>query len=242
MKDLFRDEARRLDAVTVALRKLVSTLPHRPMSAWIDGTPDDGRNTDTFRLYFVARPEELEGATDFLSAHLTDIERKHDVHVVVHGLTRSELANALDKRTTGDDGVRLIGGVPPTAFLERPQSALHPPSITSHDEHDARTRKLALALATKLKADPGLLAVAADRVKRRAIEASARERRELAEWNRILSTMSPARLQRFLVEDSERAVRLRQSLPALNLLSPAEREAVLRSRTDADVIAAINRR
>jgi hypothetical protein len=87
-----------------------------------------------------------------------------------------------------------------------------------------------------------LIPIAEHRVKHRVREAGPRERRELTEWIRILSTMSPARLQRFLLENSEHAVRLRQTLPALNLLSPLERDAVVRSQTDADVIAAITDR
>ena len=87
-----------------------------------------------------------------------------------------------------------------------------------------------------------MIAMAEERVKRRAGEASPRERRELMEWIRILSTMSPARLQRFLLEDSERAIRLRQTLPALTFLSPAERDAVMRSQTDAEVVAAVTHR
>jgi len=83
----------------------------------------------------------------------------------------------------------------------------------------------------KLGADPGLAAIAADRVQRRAEAASAGERQELTEWARLLSTLSTAQLRRFLVEDSERATRLRQSLPALQLLSPTEREAVLQSES-----------
>jgi len=59
------------------------------------------------------------------------------------------------------------------------------------------------------------------------------------EWIRISSARSPARLQRFLLEDSERAVRLLQTLPALNFLSPFEGDAVMRSQTDAEAVAAI---
>ena len=114
--------------------------------------------------------------------------------------------------------------------------------MNTHEEHDARARRLAVAIAAKLKADPGLAVLAADRVRRRAKEASAGERQELAEWARLLATLSPARLRAFLVEDSERATRLRQSLPALQLLSPTEREAVLRSENDADVLAAVGQR
>ena len=70
-------------------------------------------------------------------------------------------------------------------------------------------------------------------------KASERERRELTEWARVLDTMSPARLQRFLTEDSERATRLRQTVPARNLLTLSERAAVLRSETDAGAKAAV---
>ena len=73
----------------------------------------------------------------------------------------------------------------------------------------------------------------------RAKTASPQERRELLEWERILATMSPARLERLLVEPSERATRQRQSLPALALLTPAERCAVLASKTDDEARAAV---
>jgi hypothetical protein len=136
----------------------------------------------------------------------------------------------------------LVAGVPPVALTARSRSAASDSTPASHDIHDARSRRLALAIAAKIRRDPGLIATAEGHVKRLAHKAGARERRDLTEWIRILSTMSPARLRRFLVEDSERATRLRQTLPALNLLSPAEREAVVRSETDADVIAALTQR
>lgn len=242
LRDLFRTEARRFEALTVALRGLFSVLPHRPMSAWVDETADDAQGGDTLRLHVVARPEELQNIADYLNAHLTDVERKYDVHIAVHGLTRSEL-DTLHKTSLGTlSTVVLIAGVPPAALTTRSRSAASDSTFVSHDVHDARSRKLALAIAAKIKRDPGLIAIAEDHVKRRAHQASPRERRELTEWIRILSTMPPARLQRFLAEDNERAVRLRQTLPALNLLSPAEREAVIRSETDADVIAAVTQR
>jgi DNA-binding transcriptional ArsR family regulator len=242
LRDLFRTEARRFEALTVALRELLSDLPHRPMSAWVDETANDAQSGDTLSLYVVAKPEELETITDYLNAHLTDVERKYDVHTAVHGLTRSELDTSHKTSLATLSTVVLLAGVPPVALKARSRSAASDSTFSSHDVHDARSRRLALAIAAKIRRDPGLIAIAEDHVKRRAHKASPRERRELTEWIRILSTMSPARLQRFMVEDSERAVRLRQTLPALNLLSPAEREAVVRSQTDADVIAAVTQR
>ena len=173
---------------------------------------------------------------------LAEVERAYDVHVEVKGLTRSELETLYRTQGSTLSEVILLDGVPPVALLEASWPRATRPTLTSHDEHDARSRRLALAIATKIKRDPGLIGLAEDRIKRRADKASPGERRELTEWMRVLSTMSSARLRRFLLEDSERAIRLRQSLPALNLLSPAERHAVIRSQTDADVIAAVTRR
>ena len=240
LKELFRVEAGRFDALTSALRKFMSGMPRSPISAWIDREGEDPESTETLTMYVVARPEELNELTDYLNERLEDLERKHDVHIAIHGIMPSELETL--HRTQSIDAVILLAGVPPVALLERSRSTARTSTIGSHDEHDVRSRRLAVAIAAKIRRDPGLIALAKDRVKRRAREASPRERRELAEWIRILSTMSPARLQRFLLENSERAVRLRQTLPALNFLSPAERDAVMRSQTDAEVVAAVSDR
>lgn len=238
LRDLFHTEARQFEELTAALRKLFSHLPHRPLSAWV-GDTDVVSSGDTLSLFVVARPEELEQLTDCLNAHLAVIERKFDVQIAVRGLTRSELDTVPNAGPQILNNPVLIAGVPPAALTARSRSAGRGSTAVSQQAHDARARRLALAIAAKIRRDPGLIAIAENHVRQRARQASARERRELMEWVRILSTMPPARLQRFLVEDSERAVRLRQTLPTLNILSPAEREAVLQSETDADVIAAV---
>jgi hypothetical protein len=242
LKDLFRAEARRFDELTTALREVFVESTLHPASAWIEDPATSPGGADGIRLYFVAQPEEKETLSDYLNERLPGIERTHDIHAVVNGLTRSEL-EALS-RTQGHalDNPTLLEGVPPMALLPARTARAAKPTLTSHDEHDARARRLALAIATKIKRDPGLIILAQQRLVRRADHASPRERRELTEWLRVFSTMSPARLRAFLTEDSERATRLRQSLPALNLLSATERQAVLRGRTDADVIVAVTGR
>src|SRR5262249_55145080 len=224
LKEMFRAEARRFDALTTALRELLSGMPRAPISAWIDHGEENLESTETPTLYVVARPEELDTLTDYLNEKLADLERKHDVHIAVHGLMPSEVETLHRTPLTTLNAVVLLGGVPPVALLERSRSTAKTSTIVSHDEHDARSRRLAVAIAAKIRRDPGLIAIAEERVRRRAREASPRERRELREWTRILSTMSSARLQRFLLEDSERAIRLRQTLPAMNFLSPVERD------------------
>lgn len=241
LRELFRAEGGRFDALTIALRELLRSLPHQPISAWMVHGGESLESMGTLTLYLVARPEELDTLTDYLNEQLADLERKYDVHIAVRGLTRSELQTLHGNPLAELNSIVLLGGVPPLALLERSRPAARTSTLVSHDQHDARSRRLALAIAAKIRRDPGLIAKAEERVKQRAREAGLRERRELTEWIRILSTMSSARLQSFLAEDSERAVRLRQTLPALDLLSPAEREAVVRSHTDAEAIAAVTR-
>ena len=64
----------------------------------------------------------------------------------------------------------------------------------------------------------------------RLTKAAPGEQRELREWDRILRTMSTARLRRFLVDPGERATRLRQTLPFVGALTAEERARVARKR------------
>ena len=91
---------------------------------------------------------------------------------------------------------------------------------------------MATVVASKLSRDPTLIERARDYVKRRLEKASPAERRTHEEWDRILRTMSPARLQKFLVDPSERAKRLRQSLPFADALTAAERKHLLEADHD----------
>ena len=96
--------------------------------------------------------------------------------------------------------------------------------VRSHADADTRGRVLARAIADRLKTDPSLVSRARAYVAARLTAASSGEQRELREWDRILRTMSVARLRRFLNDSGERATRLRQSLPFLGVLTPQERE------------------
>lgn len=242
LKELFRAESLRFEELVAELRGLFVRLPHRPLSAWAEERTSDGRIEDTLHIYFVSAPDEIEASTDSLNERLTAIERASDVNVAIRGLTRSELEAAYATRARLLTDAVLLDGVPPAALLKSARTATAKRAIRTHDDHDARAKRLALAVATKIRRDPGLIRLAEERVRRRSQKAGASEKRELAEWMRILSTMSPVRLQRFLLEDSERATRLRQSLPTLNLLSATERDAVIRSETDAEVRAAVRPR
>lgn len=239
---LFRSERDNYDDLIASLRNIVADAPVAPISVWIEHRHMGERAGDTLTIQFASKPAEIESFEDYLGSHLTKVERRFDVAVHVKGVGRSEVEAAYAERADDLNDVVLIGGVPPAALIPRARSGVQRSGGRTHESHDEQAKKLALAVAIKIRRDPGLVREAMDRVARRMRKASAGERRELTEWTRVLNTMSPARLRRFLTEDSERASRLRQTLPALCLLTASERAAVMRSETDAEVKAAVSGR
>jgi len=114
-----------------------------------------------------------------------------------------------------------LAGVPPTGFLEwRDPTGATGQQIRSHRDLDARAHRLAELVAQEIARDPTLIDRARSFIKNRRPAASPGERKELDEWDRLLRTMSPARLRQFLVDPGERATRLRQSLPFVGALNP----------------------
>lgn len=229
---LFRAEQQKLDNMLAALGKIADSLRPRPVGVWIEGLLEPPG--DVVSCWVLGDPKSLAQLTDAFSQQLGSIEREYDVHIEVHGTTRSELAVrvAPERGAVFDNAVVLAGVIPRSvANADEVRS-------TAHSEHDTRSRRLAIALGAKLKRDPGLVRAALARVVDRAKRASPGEQRELLEWERIL-TLSPARLQRFLADPGERATRLRQTLPALGVLTSAERNAVLNARSDDEVRRAV---
>ncbi len=97
-----------------------------------------------------------------------------------------------------------------------------------HDWIGERSRALAAAVAEHIRRDPELLKCVRLRLERRIMDGSRRGRALEQEWLRLLDTLSLAALLDFLVEDSERATQLRQSSPFTGILSPEERDAIMR--------------
>ena len=243
LTDLFAAEAGRIERLIAALRDALKDMAPRPTSAWAEGLGDMELG-ETLRVFVVGDPKALPSMTDYLSDRAVSIEREFGVELEIRGESRSEFESSA-RNAEALAQVVLLDGAPPLALIassSKGSRASTKRAVRSHEDHDARARRLAVAVAAKLKRDPGLVRLARQHVVERARKASPQERRELQEWARVLSTMAPGRLRRFLVESSERATRLRQTLPALGLLTPAERNAVLASESDEEARAAVSRR
>jgi DNA-binding transcriptional ArsR family regulator len=230
--ELFRAEERRLTDLLAALGEVAKGLKPRPVGVWVEGLSDP--SNDIVSCWILGDPKTLTQLIDAFSQQLGPIEREYDVHIEVHGTTRSELAARVPPKEDDvlDEAVVLAGALP------RSVRGVDENRTKDHHEHDTRARRLGIAIAAKLKRDPGLVRAARSQIAERSKDASPGEQRELREWERILA-MSPARLQRFLTDPGERATRLRQTLPALGILSPAERDKVLKAKTDDEARRAV---
>lgn len=231
---LFRAEAQRIESLVGELRTTFAKVSKVVTSAWLKDQQyqTESGDPDMMTCYIVADPRSLPHVVDRIEEHLTKIERAFQVHIEVVPLARSEVSSRV--RSESLDDVFLLAGVPPRALVKQATQRTIRNQIM-HGDHDTRARLFAQAIAAKLRHDPSIVRRMRANIVARSKKASEQEQRELKEWLRIVSTMSPAKLQRFLVDDSERAVRLRQSLPALGLLTPDEREEILSGRSEPEL-------
>ena len=133
-----------------------------------------------------------------------------------------------------------IFGLQPSVLLEHVEENVNTTAGRTTSDHialDQRAQAMASAIADRIQQDPSLVERARKFIRRQLARASAGERKELEEWSTILESMTGPRLQRFLVEKSERANRLRQTLPFVDVLSSQGRLDILdawRARMNSD--------
>ncbi len=233
---LFAAEARRVDTIFARIRAAAEAIMPAPRSVWVEGPVARGSDGagDPVVVGVLAGVKELDATVDALVAALTPLEIEEDVSIEVRGRTTADLAITTERERRELDAVLLLLGPPPLALVssERARELVgrrRGARPVSHATLDERARSLGAAVAAKLSHDPSLVERARAYIAHRLLQASPGERRELQEWDRILRTMSLPRLRRFLVEPSERATRLRQTLPFVGVLTPAEREAAMES-------------
>ena len=228
VRTLFRAEAARRDAVLDAMRRAAGTLSPAPRSVWILLPETLGaREPDVLQVGVLASARSLDRAAEALRAELRGLERREDVSVEVRGYTLAdlEMLSAPDRELLAM--AVPLAGPPPAGFLAGAHEEPRAPSVRTHADLDRRARELGRVIGDRLLADPTLIERARDYVRRYLAAAPAGERKEMEEWAGILDSMPAAKLRRFLAEESARATRLRQSLPFLGALTPAERDALM---------------
>ena len=211
---LFGIERTRFDALLAAIRATFEPLSEVRV-AWISDLPQ--RVGEPLHLYLFTDAVSLPTLSTSIRQRIVAVEKEFDLTIEVHVLTPAE-APAVDWRRA-----TLVAGLPP---VERSDVPSRP---STHADRDRRALRLSEAIAALMDKDSSLTPRAVRHLERILLEEHGAASHDLREWLDILTSYSPERLKQFVVADTPRANRLRQSSPLFAVLTPDERDRVLQS-------------
>jgi hypothetical protein len=234
IRELFRREQEQFERLVERLRDAAAKLDPPPRAVWVQGPVAKGtdRVGDPVTIGILTSAANVDRTRAVLEEEIVALDREFGITLEVRALSAADLETALPEEMAELRSVIALLGPGPAALVSLPaeRKAGRTAWTRSHADADARARAFAVAIADRLATDPTLVPRARAFIANRLTKAAPGERRELREWDRILRTMSIARLRRFLVDPGERATRLRQTLPFVGALTAAERERIARER------------
>lgn len=229
IQELFRAEQARIESVLEALRESARELAPQLMAAWIQGgfARGDDRPEEPLTMGVLAGSKNLSSVVRTMRNHIGTIEASQDITIEIVGYTQPDLATMKPREIPGLSDSLPLFGPPPLAFSPITEEHRALRNAIAHGDREKEQLLLLDTIVDRILRDPAKLRAAKEYVSKRLAVASEHERHELREWDTILNTMSGERLRRFLFDPGERAQRLRQTMPFLDILSPKEREEIL---------------
>lgn len=211
LRQLFEQEQQRHEDLIQELRQAVGMPEVR--DAWISDLPGD--TEQTLQLDLVAETKAVSWIGPELRTRVSGTEKRFDLVIEIAVYTRADdpgiPENAVVLWRSGD----LIG-------TERS------PGLRTHAESAERSLRMAQAIAELIRTDPGLTRRALQHTNRLLHEGQGTADGDIGEWRQLLETYSPERLRDLLVSRSSRAERLRRSSPFFAVLTPDERDRMMR--------------
>lgn len=220
--NLFNMEAHRYEELVKALRSIVHRLEKQPESAWIFGRTARGEDEygDPVQIALLGKLKTVDSLTgEFRETLIQDkIESTFDVTIDIRGVTVADLET---KPSLTEEGMIHLWGIDPKKYLnpQRNESG----SVKSHKNLDERSLEESKIWTNLLKSYPEIIPRTLSLLEEQINETSTGEKLELFEWKNLLENSSFQRLKKFMESDSERAVRLRQSLPFWQALTENEK-------------------
>lgn len=211
LRTLFATERDRYDSLLHQLRELLSGLPEVEL-AWVDDPPAEAGQP--LHIGVLADAEALSYLGDQIRRRLVDIEGAFDLTIEVRTFSSADMPEVHWPTTT-----LLAGHLEPAADRA--------PTSRSHANRIARSKVVSEAIARLLDEDPSLLRRAQRHLDFLLERDQGPAAHDLREWQDILAHYSKRRVKDFLVAESPRAQRLRQSSPFLAVLTAEQREQVL---------------
>ena len=206
LQRLFEAERVRYDRLIDDLKATAKKHAAKATAIWVvEGARPDGSDLE---VGVLAASREIDALTDAFRKAVADLMRREDIFIEVRGWTRPDL-EALGWSPLSDSGrPKLLWGFLPTEHGAPGLAGRRPHAVV--DKALLERAKRAMAA---LGRHPELVRKARDEVTKKLATARAHESKTLREWLDVLDSMSVPRLRKWLVGRSERAVRLRQSMP-----------------------------
>jgi len=230
LQEIFWAERNRVDDLIKAIREAARSLSETVDAAWIEGAfaRNDDRPAQPLTVGVLVSSKAVGVVDKELRTRLESAESTADVTIDLAAYTRPDLETAKPVVIRRLESAIPLFGPPPVAYTPVGRNLLRDSKPALRDREKLQAL-LASVIADRILHDPAKVEAARRFVKERLTTASDQERHELLEWDSILRSMSSARLYQFLRDPGERASRLRQSLPFLDVLSQKERDEILRT-------------
>lgn len=223
IRQLFETEKQRFERFQSELKKIAGKLDQQPKSIWIFGPAAEGTDQygDPVQLALAGPLKNIDSMVEQFRSLLIEkqVEQTVDVTLDIRGVTMADLET---KPYLTEGNPITIYGVAPSTLLESYSGRSTPKS--THEEVDASAEKRAEIWVEILDHHPSIIGRAMEDLETRISDLSGGEKKELSEWLHILQSMSMQRLKKFLLSDSERSIRLRQSMPFWPVLTESERK------------------
>lgn len=220
IRTLFREERRVFEAFRSAAERAFHRSDFAATAVWIENP--EARSPGTVHLGVLAPPDRVDEARDVVRNHLEEIGQELAIHFVVHGYSDADRAALTDQESERLRQLTLLYGWLPREWRDATGGP-----VRSHRHLDERGRRLAEAVADQLPRDPSIIDRTLEWIDERLENADGRAAHDLQEWRQVLSDLSIQQIQSLLREESDRADRLRQSLPFVEVLAPEERTRLL---------------
>jgi hypothetical protein len=210
IRNLFQEEAAQFDRLLERIGDAVRNATPNVLAVWVAA----GSTPSTAEVGVLAAPNEVDQSAHALKRELGRDGQSLAIHLTIRAFTNAER----ELLQASDTPITLVYGWLPIAWREDGGGPFR-----LHRDLDERAKRLASVIAKRIAQDPSIIDRAIEWIDERERAAPDGAKRELAEWRRLLTHLSARQIEALLVEDSEKADRLRQSLPFVDALTPEER-------------------
>ncbi len=205
LRELFEREHEQYQDLLHSLRSVIELPETR--EAWIRSWPAGSNRTVDIDL--VVSVTAVSRISDEIRSRVMNIEKEWNIVVELHVYTRADRpeipVDAIVLWTSGEN----VG-------------TDHSLQLRTRADSEKQSHRVARVLAGMLERDPTLRKRALRYLDRLLKEGQGMADRDLKEWRQLLESYSTAQLKDLLTSDSQRALRLRRSIPFYSVLTDAE--------------------